>query len=77
MGLGIGIVASMAFDSERDPRLRLLDARHLFKINTSRIAVRRGAYLRGYAHRFIELCAPDLTEAALRAGMEPLTAVAG
>jgi LysR family cys regulon transcriptional activator len=69
LGLGIGIVASMAFDAERDPHLRLLDAKHLFAINTSRIAVRRGSYLRGYAHRFIELCSPELTEAAVRAGM--------
>jgi len=69
--LGIGIVASMAFDAERDPHLRLLDARHLLKINTSRIAIRRGNYLRGYAHRFVELCAPELTEAKVRAGLEP------
>jgi LysR family transcriptional regulator, cys regulon transcriptional activator len=70
LGLGIGIIASMAFDAEQDPQLRLLDARHLFDINTSRIAVRRGGYLRGYAHKFIELCQPELTEAAVRAGME-------
>ncbi|MGL4398059.1 MAG: CysB family HTH-type transcriptional regulator [Hyphomicrobium sp.] len=70
LGLGIGIVASMAFDAERDPHLRLLDARHLFKVNTSRIAVRRGTYLRGFAHRFIELCAPELSEATIRAGLE-------
>ncbi|MEQ1576598.1 MAG: CysB family HTH-type transcriptional regulator [Hyphomicrobium sp.] len=70
LGLGIGIIASMAFDADRDPHLRLLDARHLFQINTSRIAIRRGTYLRGYAHRFIELCAPGLTEATIRAGLE-------
>lgn len=66
--LGIGIIATMAFSPERDPRLRLLDARHLFAGNTARIAVRRGSYLRGYAHRFIELCSPKLDEAAIRAG---------
>ena len=71
LGLGIGILASMAFDKVRDPQLRLLDAKHLFEINTSRIAVRRGSYLRGYAHRFIELCSAELTETAVRAGMEP------
>lgn len=68
--LGIGIVASMAFDKARDPHLRLLDATHLFDVNTARIAVRRGSYLRGYAHRFIELCAPNLDEAAIRAGID-------
>ncbi len=66
--LGIGIIASMAFSPERDPHLRLLDARHLFAGNTSRVAVRRGSYLRGYAYRFIELCSPKLDEASIRAG---------
>ncbi|WP_439541661.1 CysB family HTH-type transcriptional regulator [Hyphomicrobium sp.] len=66
LGLGIGIIASMAFSAERDPHLRLLDARHLFAANTSRIAVRRSTYLRGYAYRFIELCSSDLTEAKIR-----------
>jgi LysR family transcriptional regulator, cys regulon transcriptional activator len=70
IGLGIGIIASMAFEPRRDSHLRRLDAAHLFEQNTSRIAVRRGSYLRGYAYRFIELCASDLTEAKLRSGIE-------
>lgn len=70
LGLGIGIVASMAIDGTRDPALRLLEAKHLFQANTARIAVRRGNCLRGYAHRFIELCSPELTEAAVRTGVE-------
>lgn len=71
LGLGVGIVASQALDSERDPGLRLIDAAHLFEANTSQIAVRRGAYLRGYAYRFVELCSGKLTEAVVRSGMEP------
>src|SRR5690606_20451858 len=70
LGLGVGIVASMAIDPVREPHLRLIDAGHLFEVNVSRIAVRRGAYLRGYAYRFIEFCAPALTEQAVRAGIE-------
>lgn len=70
LGLGVGIVASQAFDPVRDPQLRLLDATHLFKENVSRIAVRRGAYLRGYAYRFIEYCSPDLTEPVVRSSIE-------
>lgn len=66
LGLGIGIVASIAFDTERDQGLRLLESKHLFPLSTSRIALRRGRYLRGYAYRFIELCAPDLTEGHVR-----------
>lgn len=71
LGLGVGIVASQAVDPERDSGLRLLDARHLFEVNTSQIAVRRGAYLRGYAYRFIEYCAPAATEQVVRARIEP------
>ena len=62
LGLGVGILASMAFNPARDPGLRKLDSDHLFAENVTRIAVRRGHYLRGFAYRFIELCAPELTE---------------
>ena len=71
LGLGVGIVASMAFNRERDTRLNLLDSSHLFQKNTTNISIRRGHYLRGYAYRFIELCLPSLTEAAIRSGVEP------
>ncbi len=60
LGMGVGIVASMAFDHGRDKGLRAVEASHLFAINTTRLAVRRGAYLRSYAYRFIEQFAPDL-----------------
>ncbi len=56
----------MAFNADRDPALKLLDAASLFAANTSRIAVRRGSYLRSYAYRFIELCSPELTEKFVR-----------
>ncbi len=62
LGLGVGILASMAFNPARDPGLRRLDSAHLFPENVTRIAVRRGHYLRGFAYRFIELCEPELTE---------------
>lgn len=71
LGLGIGIVASMAFDPARDATLRQLDSAHLFEANTTRIAVRRGHYLRGYAYRFIELAAPALPEAVVRSATMP------
>jgi LysR family transcriptional regulator, cys regulon transcriptional activator len=70
VGLGIGIVASMAFEPERDKALRLLPAK-LFPEATSRIAVRRGRFLRRFAYRFIELCSPELTEAAIRKRVQP------
>jgi LysR family transcriptional regulator, cys regulon transcriptional activator len=69
LGLGVGIIAAMAFDPRRDTALRLIDADHLFNANTSLIAVRRGSYLRNYAYRFIELCSPALPERAVRAAV--------
>lgn len=69
LGMGVGIIASMAFEAERDTGLRMLDATSLFARNTSRIAVRQGRYLRGYAYRFIELCSPDLTEPVVRSSV--------
>jgi DNA-binding transcriptional LysR family regulator len=73
LGLGVGIIAAMAFDPTRDAALRALDARHLFRVNTTRVAIRRGTLLRGFAYDFIELFAPRLT----RKGIERAAAVAG
>ena len=61
LGLGIGIVAHMAYIPERDKHLRMLEADHLFQPSTTRIAIRKNEYLRGYSYDFIELFAPHLT----------------
>ena len=66
LGLGVGIIAAMAFEAERDTKLRRLDSSHLFERNTSSLGIRRGRHLRGYVYRFIELCSPTLTEAVVR-----------
>ena len=58
LGLGVGIIAAMAFESERDTKLRRLASSRLFDSNTSSLGIRRGRYLRGYVYRFIELCSP-------------------
>lgn len=60
MGLGIGILAKMAYDPHRDRNLRAIDAAHLFEPSTTRIAIRRNSYLRGYMYDFISLFAPHL-----------------
>ncbi len=59
-GLGIGIIASMAYDPTRDTGLVALDAGHLFNPSTTRIGFRRGTYLRRYMYEFIGLFAPHL-----------------
>ena len=61
MDLGIGIIASMAFDPMIDRGLAALDAAHLFESSTTRIGLPRNAWLRGYAYDFITLFAPHLT----------------
>ena len=70
LGLGIGIVAMMAYNPERDQRLRALDASHLFEASTTRIGIRKDSYLRGYIYEFIAMFAPhlqrDVVDAALR-----------
>lgn len=74
LGLGIGLVASMAYDPQNDKGLRAMDASHLFESSTTRIGLRKDAWLRGYAYVFIELFAPHLTrkviEASLKGGGE-------
>jgi LysR family cys regulon transcriptional activator len=69
LGLGIGILAKMAFIPERDKHLRMMDAGHLFKPSTTRIAIRKNEYLRGYTYDFIELFAPHLTRAIVAKAM--------
>lgn len=59
-GMGIGILAKMAFDPARDAGIRLVNADHLFAASTTRIALRPNAWLRGYVYDFIELFAPSL-----------------
>ncbi|MDS4022432.1 MAG: CysB family HTH-type transcriptional regulator [Candidatus Competibacter sp.] len=66
LGLGIGIMASVAYHPLKDVGLRLLDCNHLFEKNITWIAVRRGQFLRNFVYRFIELCNPELSEAIVR-----------
>ncbi|MDR2220036.1 MAG: CysB family HTH-type transcriptional regulator [Methylobacillus sp.] len=60
LGLGIGLLASMAYDPKRDAGLKMLDASGLFPPSTTYIAVRRDSYLRGYMYGFIQMLAPHL-----------------
>ncbi len=61
LGLGVGIIASMAYDPQYDETLAVLDAGHLFEPSITKIGFRRGTYLRSYMYEFIELFAPHLT----------------
>jgi LysR family cys regulon transcriptional activator len=61
LGLGVGIIASMAVEAQRDTDLVTLDASHLFEWSTTSIGFRKESYLRGYMYDFIEMFAPHLT----------------
>ena len=60
LGLGVGIISSRAFRPGKEEGLVALDCDHLFPTQTTRLAYRRGAYLRGYAVELIRLLAPNV-----------------
>lgn len=66
LGLGVGIIASVAVDRDVDSDLAVLEARHLFDAHLTWIGFRRGALLRAYMHDFIELLAPHLPRRLVR-----------
>ena len=69
LGMGVGIIAQMAYDPARDTAFEKLDAGHLFAPSTTRLALRRGVFLRGYIYDFIALFAPALDRRAVDAAL--------
>lgn len=69
LGLGLGLIASMAYDPARDVGLQAVDVGHLFGSNTTRIGLRRGTYLRQYEYDFIALFASQLSKKAVDMAM--------
>jgi LysR family cys regulon transcriptional activator len=69
--LGVGIIASMAFDKDKDAPLKAIDASHLFSPSTTHMGIRKGSYLRGYMYAFIEFFAAHLDKATVEAAIKP------
>jgi LysR family cys regulon transcriptional activator len=69
LGLGVGVIAAMAFDPERDRGLRMLDASHLFRTNMARVALLRGRRLRVFTFAFVEKFAPHLSRQVVEKAM--------
>jgi LysR family cys regulon transcriptional activator len=69
LGMGVGVVAAMAYDPRRDTELVALDSQHLFESSTTRVGLRKGAILRAYAYRLIEMFAPQLAETDISRGL--------
>ncbi|MBY8089011.1 HTH-type transcriptional regulator CysB [Vibrio fluvialis] len=61
MGIGVGVIASMAMDVNQDKDLVAINASHIFGASTTSIGFRRGTFLRSYMYDFMERFAPHLT----------------
>lgn len=70
LGLGVGIVATMAYDPAVDDDLVALDASHLFADSTTKIGIRSNTFIRGYMYKFIQSFAPHLTRDLVMEAME-------
>jgi LysR family transcriptional regulator, cys regulon transcriptional activator len=70
LGLGVGLLASMAYDPERDSNLVMVDVSHLFPNSTTYLGFRKDAFLRGYMYGFIELMAPRFNRKAVNAALK-------
>ena len=60
LGLGVGVIATMAIDAELDDDLVAIDATDLLGYSTTKIGFRKGTFLRTYMYDFIEEFAPHL-----------------
>lgn len=67
LGIGVGIIAQMAYDPQADSDLVAIDARHLFRPSTTKIGFRKGTFIRGYMYDFISAFAPHLTRELVEA----------
>lgn len=70
LGLGVGLLANMAYDEERDANLVRVDVSHLFPNSTTYLGVRKDAFLRAYMYGFIELIAPQFDQQAVNAALK-------
>lgn len=66
LGLGIGIIADMAYRPEQDKDLCVINVKHLFGISTSQIAIKKDRYIKPYVYPFIEMFAPHLTQQLIK-----------
>jgi LysR family cys regulon transcriptional activator len=70
LGLGVGIVASVAIEPQHDADLVVIEASHLFPIHTTWIGFRRGTLLRNFAYEFMQLFGPHLTRRLIDRAIE-------
>ena len=68
-GLGVGLIASIAFNKAEDRNLRHMDASHLFHSSITAIGIQRNSYVCGYMYDFIELVLPHMNRKAVESAM--------
>jgi len=69
LGMGIGIIAEVALREALPPELVARPAGHLFGKNITRIAFKRGSYLRNFVYEFAQLVSPALDRANIEKAM--------
>lgn len=73
LGMGVGIVAEMAVQggsgADANTDLVIHPAGYLFGMNVSRVAFKRGVYLRDFVYRFAELLSERLDRKLIAAAM--------
>jgi LysR family cys regulon transcriptional activator len=69
LGLGVGIIAQLAYSAHEDADLVAIDASHLFAPSTTYVGLRRGTFMRRYMLEFIQAFAPHLTADRVSAAM--------
>lgn len=62
LGLGVGLIANMAYDEKRDFPLQSIDCSHLFPNSTTYLGFRKDAFLRGYMLSFMQLLSPHVSQ---------------
>jgi LysR family cys regulon transcriptional activator len=73
LGLGIGLIANMAYDEKRDFPLRSLDCSHLFPNSTTYLGFRKDAFLRGYMLSFMQLLSPHVSQQVIEDALKGST----
>jgi len=70
VGMGVGLIAGMAFDPRRDKGLVGLPAGHLFGTHTTVVAIKAGVFLRDYVYTLLEMLSPELTRDLVQDALE-------
>ncbi len=66
LGLGVGIIADVAYDPGRDSTLIGIPVGHLFGKHTARVGMKSGVFLREYVYALLEMLSPTLTRAVVQ-----------